>query len=395
MSARHRARVCYAAASVVGLLVGCQDADGAPGVDSPSLDAGAQPSTAGDASREAGDPPIASGECIHPPARSACHDGMCLVPAGCFVMGTPRDARSAAAQSDVEVQVTLTRSFLIGQTEVTREEWMRQGLAEPTIDWRRTGSPEAGVPPAGYSTCLQPTCPVVWVSFEDAAAFANLRSEAEGLKPCYMLSDCVRSPGDNMRCRSVRIDAESPYACEGYRLPTESEWEYAARADTRTDYYAGNMETDPEAQAGCARDGVLDGIAWYCGNSGAPAGAEGGRPHPVAEKQPNGFGLYDMAGNAYEWTNDIFDPRGYGDGPLTDPVGGLGDPSDLTPDEHPVYGDATAIDGFPDYRVYRGGSFDLWPVLAASGWRAYMSAGVQHSGLRLVRTLETAASDGR
>jgi sulfatase modifying factor 1 len=324
--------------------------------------------------------------CVQPPVARSCRDGLCSVPAGCFVMGTPRDARSAAAVSNREVEVNLTHAFVIGQTEVTREQWFAMGLPEPAVDWRTTGSSDQNVPPEGYASCLEPNCPVVWVNFEDATAYANLRSEAEGLKPCYLLAGCVRTPGDNMRCASVRVDAPNPYECEGYRLPTEAEWEYATRAGTRTDYYSGNMNPDPEADSNCALDENLDHIGWYCGNSHAPSRKEGGRPHPVAQKEPNGFGIYDTSGNAAEWTNDIHNPAGYGAGPLQDPVGGVIDPSDLTPSKHPVYDSPLEADGFPGYRERRGGTFDLWSVLAASGKRMYGYASAQHTGFRVVRT---------
>jgi sulfatase modifying factor 1 len=85
-----------------------------------------------------------------------------------------------------------------------------------------------------------------------------------------------------------------------YRLPTEAEWEYACRTGTETRYYAGNSEAD------------LDRAGWYYNNSG-------GRTHPVRQREPNRFGLYDMHGNVWEWCSDW-----YGDYPtssVTDPQG--------------------------------------------------------------------------
>jgi sulfatase modifying factor 1 len=318
---------------------------------------------------------------------------MCFVPAGCFVMGEPRDELFAEAEASIQVEARLTHSFVIGQTEVTRAQWLASGLREPRVDWTLTGSKDPKVPPPGYSLCNDPECPVVWVSFEDAVAYANVRSESEGFRPCYLLSDCVRSPGDQLRCRSVRTDATSPYECEGYRLPTETEWEYAVRAGTKTAFYSGDINPDRSVSGDCGLDANLDAIGWYCGNSGGPPGEAGGRPHPVGKKRPNGWGLFDMSGNACEWTNDIFNPLGYGKSPLTDPVGGVLDPSDLTPREHPVYGDPNDVDGFSAYRVIRGGSFDLWGDLAKSGHRFDAGGpGGQSSGFRLARTADTAIS---
>ena len=329
--------------------------------------------------------------CSQPAAEASCHDGLCLIPPGCFAMGTPRDALTAARFDNAQVQVTLTHAFLLGRTEVTRAEWFAMGLPEPTQDWRTLGSSAAETPPPGYAPCTEPDCPVLWVSFEDAVAYTNLRSEAEGLKPCYLLDGCMRRPGDNMRCASVVVDAASPYACEGYRLPTEAEWEYGARAGTQTDLYAGDLDSalDPSAFE-CELDTALDRIGWYCGNSGAPPHRAGtGRAHPVAQKLANAFGLHDMAGNAFEWTNDRYQPAGYGAGPLVDPVHGVEMPWNLTPNTPIFMGmpDGNFVDGFPGFRIRRSGAFDLFSQLTGSGRRDHGYVAGQHTGLRIARTL--------
>ena len=111
------------------------------------------------------------------------------------------------------------------------------------------------------------------------------------------------------RCCPSRRQSGSvptPYECEGYRLPTEAEWEYAARAGTTTAFYNGDitepfLRVDPNANA----------IAWYKQNSDSFT-------HPVKGKLPNAWGLYDMSGNVWEWTWDWYHP--YSDN-ATDPIG--------------------------------------------------------------------------
>jgi formylglycine-generating enzyme len=339
-------------------------------------------------------PPLQpTADCKHPMVRKSCTDGYCAVPAGCFIMGAPRGDVFAAAVSDREVQVTLTHALIVGETEVTVAQWEALGLPGPVPDWRATGSKDADTPPAGYSACKGSQCPATFVTVEDAASYVNLLSERDGLRPCYLLADCIRSPGQQMRCQSIRVDAPSPYECEGYRLPTEAEWEYVARAGARTTFYSGDANPDREVSYNCGHDASLDAIGWYCGNSGNPPGETGGRARHVAQKKPNAWGLYDVSGNAYEWTNDLYNPLGYGDGPLIDPIGGLTHADDLTPKEHPVHDNYHDIEGFPGYRVLRGGSFDIWASTAASARRANNSSGGQASGFRVVRSVDVPRAD--
>ncbi|WP_328398841.1 formylglycine-generating enzyme family protein [Nocardia sp. NBC_00416] len=144
-------------------------------------------------------------------------------------------------------------AYRIASVPVTREQYARTFGA-------------GGVPDGGL--------PFDSVSWLDAVRFCNALSEREGLASAYRLD------GTNVE----RIDTS-----QGYRLPSEAEWEYACRAGTEGPRY-----------------GELDEIAWYRANSG-------GRVHPVGEKRPNPWGLHDMLGNMWEWCWDIYDPAVYGE----------------------------------------------------------------------------------
>lgn len=116
----------------------------------------------------------------------------------------------------------------------------------------------------------------------------------------------------------------------------------------------------------------------------------------MAKKEPNGFGLFDVAGNAFEWVNDRFHPAGYGTGPLMDPVHGVDESSDLTPSTPVFEGmpDGRFIDGFPGFRVRRGGAFDLWSQASGAGTRDNGFTATQNTGMRIARTLVAAGTAG-
>jgi formylglycine-generating enzyme required for sulfatase activity len=155
-------------------------------------------------------------------------------------------------------------------------------------------------------------------------------SEQEGLRPYYQFGDGAQSGGD------------------GYRLPTEAEWEYACRAGSTTRFSFGDDEAN------------LGEFGWFYGNSGS-------KTHPVGQKRPNAFGLYDMHGNVWEWCWDGYDERYYTGSPGADPLG----PSTSRASN----------------RVDRGGGWSSYPRNARSSVRYGSTPGSRGSdlGFRLAR----------
>jgi len=195
-----------------------------------------------------------------------------LIPAGKFMQGSPNS--EIFFEEYPEHEVAISKPFYMGATEVSQAQY--EAVMGRNPSWLKG-----------------PTNPVEMVSWNDATEF------------CKKLSEKTR---------------------QAVRLPTESEWEYACRAGSKTAFCFGD---DNEG---------LGNYAWYSANSG-------GGPHPVGQKKPNTWGLYDMHGNVSEWCADW-----YGDYPavaVTDPQG-------------PASG---------DYRVLRGGSWKVGPGVCSSDYR--------------------------
>ncbi|MEU0662633.1 formylglycine-generating enzyme family protein [Streptomyces lavendulocolor] len=165
--------------------------------------------------------------------------------------------------------------------------------------------------------------PVESVSWWDAVRFCNSLSLREGLTPAYRLPCGDGGDGDG-------VGAGWDASANGYRLPTEAEWEHACRAGTTG-----------------ARYGELDEIAWYRGNSGERLREVGGR-------RPNSWGLYDMLGGVWEWCWDLYDPEVYG-----------------------------------TYRVLRGGGWfdERWSCRASVRRRSHPTLRIDDVGFRVARSL--------
>jgi formylglycine-generating enzyme required for sulfatase activity len=196
------------------------------------------------------------------------------IPAGSFTMGCTAGQSDCGSDEKPAHSVRLSNDFLMGKTEVTQGQWKAL----------------MGSNPSNFSSCGT-NCPVEKVSWWDTLKFANKVSAAEGLAACYSISG---SSSVTINSRSGKVTD-----CEGYRLPTEAEWEYAARGGQDLRYSGSNG---------------VGNVAWYRDNSSK-------KTHPVATKQPNAWGLYDMSGNVWEWTWDWYDSSYYSDSSGTDPEG--------------------------------------------------------------------------
>lgn len=213
------------------------------------------------------------------------------VPGGCFQMG---DTFGDGDSYEKPVHEVCVSGFSIGRYEVTQAQWQRV----------------MGSNPSRFSRCGD-TCPVEQVSWDDVQQFIQ------------------------------RLNRQSN---SNYRLPTEAEWEYAARSGGKSEKYSGGND--------------VDAVAWYGGNSGS-------QTHPVGQKQANGLGIYDMSGNVWEWVQDRFgNYRTIRQQDPTGPSSGLN-------------------------RVNRGGSWYYNPGFVRAALRGYDHPGNRnrHLGFRLASSL--------
>ena len=214
-------------------------------------------------------------------------DGMVFIKSGCFQMG---DTFGDGDNDENPVHEVCVNDFYMGEHEVTQKEWKEV----------------MGNNPSGFKDCGG-DCPVESVSWNDVQQYIRKLNDKTGMK---------------------------------YRLPTEAEWEYAARGGGRKEKYAGtNKKSD------------LGDYAWYEDNSGR-------KTHPVKAKQPNSLGPYDMSGNVWEWVSDWYDKNYYRNSPKDNPIG-------------PASG---------KYKVLRGGSWGSGPLYLRATSRARSKPDERYNG---------------
>ncbi len=272
-----------------------------------------------------------------------------FVPSGTFIQGSPT---YEPCRNDDETQFihTLTKDLAVMETEVTRQMWADLKAVQPTLP----------VDPTNTAFGPGMTNPVQQLTWYEALLFANLLSVQRGLTPCYYVDAAFSVPLDTSNYIA------GPFCCDwdadGYRLPSEGEWEYFCRAGTTTPFWVAESNYTAYICGSTSMPGMypqLETAAWFWGNSLSIS-----ESRPVGTKAANPWGLRDVHGNVWEWSWDWW--QTYPTGTATD-----------------YRGPETGSD-----RVDRGGSWHNGAVSCRSARRYRNSPGdlIINLGFRLVRS---------
>lgn len=273
-----------------------------------------------------------------------------LIPAGSFVMGSPAGEWGRMPNEEPQRKITISRPFYMARGEVTNQEF-RTFVEATKYNPIPAGETDfqflfylAGAGKAKYDNTPTnaPDHAVTWVSWYSACRFCNWLSEKEGLPPVYVFTESKE------KGTPPKVEMARPFD-GGYRLPSEAEWEYAARAGTTTAFSFGPDDKD------------FTKYAYY---GLMPPYNDPNCKHPVLSGIPNAWGLHQMHGNVFEWCWDFYAKR-YDPYQLTDPFG--------------------APAG--EMRVERGGTGRLGPMYARSAARMMDVAPLTRFdlGFRIVR----------
>ena len=286
--------------------------------------------------------------------------GFAAIPAGSFQMGNAFSATGEGNQEELPVHSVYVSAFFMEKMQVTQAQW------EAVRSWAK-GYGYTDLSVALALTNAGPAYPVFFPTWYDAVKWCNARSQREGLTPCYTVGGKVY--------RSGQSEPVCNWSANGYRLPTEAEWEKAARGGLSGKRFPwGNAISRSQANYWVEVSGTANR---YNYDFGTPAGLDpryamnrSPGTSPVGSFPANGYGLFDMAGNVWEW---CWDWQGsYKSGAVSDPTG---------PD---------SLDWLPPTmraRIQRGGCsyFDAKEARVSNRFSFFPNTGNGFNGLRCVR----------
>ncbi len=276
---------------------------------------------------------------------------MVLIPAGSFLMGATTNVGHETIVGAVPQHTVTVSAFYMDKTEVTKARW------DEVYTWATSHGYTFDNVGSGKAT----NHPVHTVNWYDAVKWCNARSERDGFTPCYTNNGVTFKTGTS-------TSVVCTWSATGYRLPTEAEWEKAARggaASRRFPWSDGN--TIQHARANYTADPGSYAYDTSPTSGGHPSYSTGGTPYtsPVGSFAPNGYGLYDVAGNVHEWCWDWISFSYYASSPAENPTG-------------PASGTS---------RVRRGGSWNITADVPRCAQRDFggPGSGYNYLGFRCVR----------